>query len=165
MFSIWLALIRTSKGLLGNSLHWLKKLERNVFWLRWPCRQPASPALNNQLWSVRLLEASVSLRLMIHTAPPFQRERNKMAAFRARGGAKNPHSKLKIAAEVEWKNTVLRFQIKPLQFRYHVGFFWNCFMIKYLHTWWNVDISKQHVWVMFQSQNQKKKIRNGALLH
>jgi len=53
-----------------------------------------------------------------------------MAAFRARGGAKNPHSKLKIVAEVEWKNTVLRFQIKPLQFRYHVGFFWNCFMIK-----------------------------------
>lgn len=77
------------------------------------------------------------------TLHPHFRERNKMAALRARGGAKNHHSKLKIAAEIEWKNTVSRFRIKPLQFRYHVGFYWNCFIIKYLHIWWDVDISTE----------------------
>ncbi len=56
-----------------------------------------------------------------------------MAALRARGGAKNRHGKLKIAAEIEWKNTVSCSGMNPLQFRYHVGFYRNSLMIEYLH--------------------------------
>ncbi len=37
-----------------------------------------------------------------------------MAALRARGGAKNRHGKLKIAAEIEWKNTVSCSGMNPL---------------------------------------------------
>lgn len=134
MFSICLALIRTSKGLLGNSLHWLKKLGRNIFMLRRPCRQPASPALHDQLWSVRLSEASVSPRLMIHAAPPFQREKQNGCSQGQRGSQKSS-AQTEIAAEIEWKNTVSRFQITALQFRYRVGFCWSCFIMKYLQMW------------------------------
>lgn len=90
---------------------------------------------------------------MLH---PHFRERNKMAPLRARGGAKNRHSKRKIAAEIEWKNTVSRLRIIPLQFRYHVGFYWNCFIVKYLHIWWDVNTE---IWV-----NLNKPIKNMSRL-
>jgi len=151
MFSIWLALIRTSKGLLGNSLHWLKKLERNVFWLRWPCRQPASPALNNQLWSVRLLEASVSLRLMIHTAPPFQRERETKWLL------SGPEGEPKILT-VNWKLRQ-RLNGKILFYASRLNHFNLDIMSVSFGTvlWSNVDVTKQHVWVMFQSKIKRTK--------
>ncbi len=63
-----------------------------------------------------------------------------MAALRARGGATNRHGKLKIVAEIGWKNTVSRSGMNPLQFRYHVGFYRNCLMIKYLHIQQYVNV-------------------------